>query len=33
MNISEFHFKAIEKFIVQSSKADFAMSVVAELAA
>jgi hypothetical protein len=33
MNISEFHFKAIESFLVQSPKANSTMSIVAELAA
>ncbi len=33
MNVSEFHFKAIESFLVQSPKVDSAVSVVAELAA
>jgi hypothetical protein len=31
--ISDFHFKAIERFLVQSPKAESAMSIVAELAA
>ncbi len=33
MKISDFHFKAIEKFLVQSSKANAVKSIVVELAA
>jgi hypothetical protein len=33
MNVSDFHLKAIESFLVQSSNANPVKSIVAELAA